>query len=129
MKHRTWLFFAGFALVALIIAGALSYFADSDPDGLDSATLKGCEVVETNGGEVLTGDCIAKNAGDHHLADSPLADYAVGGDDRFTGLAGILGVVATAAVAGGLFWLLRRRPAATGSGTADSATTSNPGDA
>jgi cobalt/nickel transport protein len=109
-KQKTWVFFAGFALVALVIAGALSYFADASPDGLDSATLKGCEVVTTGAGEELTGDCIAKNAGDHHLAGSPLADYAVGGDDRFTGIAGVLGVLATAVVAGGLFWLLRRRP-------------------
>lgn len=110
---RPWKFFAGFALVALICAGVLSYFADSNPDGLDSATLKGCEVVETADGERLTGDCIAQRAGDHHLSDSPLADYAVAGDDRFTGVAGVLGVIATAAVAGGLFWLLRRRPTGT----------------
>lgn len=105
-------FFVGFALVALVCAGVLSYLADSDPDGLDSATLSGCE--EVNG--QLTGDCIAKNAGEHDMADSPLADYAVGGDDRFTGVAGVLGVLATAAVAGGLFWLLRRRPTATQTG-------------
>jgi cobalt/nickel transport protein len=109
-KQKTWAFFVGFAVVALVIAGALSYFADANPDGLDSATLKGCEVVTTDAGEELTGDCIAKNAADHHLADSPLAGYAVGGDDRFTGIAGVAGVLATAVVAGGLFWLLRRRP-------------------
>jgi len=108
--RRHWKFFAGFALVALICAGVLSYFADSDPDGLDSATLKGCEVVQTDHGEELTGSCIAQRAGEHHLSDSPLADYAVGGDDRFTGVAGVLGVLATAVLAGGLFWLLRRRP-------------------
>jgi cobalt/nickel transport protein len=119
-----WKFLAGFALVALVIAGALSYFADSDPDGLDSATLKGCEVVETDQGEQLTGECIAQRAGDHHLADSPLADYAVAGDDRFTGVAGILGVLATAAVAGGLFWLLRRRPTRE---TPTASTTGEPG--
>jgi cobalt/nickel transport protein len=107
---RRWHFFAGFALVALICAGALSYFADSAPDGLDSATLKGCEVVHTAQGERLTGNCIAQHAGEHHLSDGPLANYAVGGDSRFTGVAGVLGVLATAAVAGGLFWLLRRRP-------------------
>ncbi len=110
-KQRTWVFFAAFALVALVFAGVFSYFADADPDGLDSATLQGCEVVETDAGEELTGDCIAKNAEDHDLADSPLADYAVGGDDRFTGVAGALGVVGTLVVAGGLFWVLRRRPA------------------
>jgi cobalt/nickel transport protein len=107
---KRWRFFIGFALVALICAGVLSYFADSDPDGLDSATLKGCEVEETDAAEQLTGNCIAQRAGDHHLADGPLADYAVDGDDRFTGVAGVLGVLATAVVAGGLFWLLRRRP-------------------
>ena len=109
MSRRTWLFFAGFALVALVIAGALSYFADSNPDGLDSATLEGCEVVETAGGEELTGDCIAKDARDHDLADGPFADYAVGGDDRFTGVAGVAGVAVTLVLAGGLFWLLRKR--------------------
>ncbi|MGH3759902.1 PDGLE domain-containing protein [Actinophytocola sp.] len=108
--RRRWVFLAGFALVALVIAGGLSYFADSDPDGLDSATLEGCEVVETPRGEELTGSCIAQRADEHGLADSPLADYAVGGDDRFTGVAGVVGVLATAVVAGGLFWLLRRRP-------------------
>jgi cobalt/nickel transport protein len=108
--RRHWKFFAGFALVALVCAGVLSYFADSDPDGLDSATLKGCSVVQTAQGEELTGNCIAQQAGQHHMSDSPLADYAVGGDDRFTGVAGVLGVLATAVLAGGLFWLLRKRP-------------------
>jgi cobalt/nickel transport protein len=110
-RKKSWLFFAAFALVALVFAGVFSYLADSDPDGLDSATLKGCEVVETGAGEELTGDCIARNARDHHLADGPLAGYTVGGDDRLTGVAGVLGVVGTLVVAGGLFWLLRRRPA------------------
>jgi len=107
----TGLFLVGFAIVALVIAGALSYLADSDPDGLDTATLEGCEVVETETGEELVGDCIARGAQDHDLAASPLADYAVDGDDRFTGLAGVLGVVVTLVVAGGLFWLLRKRSA------------------
>lgn len=109
MKRRGWLFFAGFALVALVIAGVLSYFADADPDGLDSATLDGCEVVQTDQGERLTGSCIAQRAKDHDLAGGPLADYAVGGDDRFTGVAGVAGVAVTLALAGGLFWLLRTR--------------------
>jgi cobalt/nickel transport protein len=109
MRRRTWLFFAGFALVALVVAGVLSYFADSNPDGLDSATLKGCEIVQTPQGEELTGSCIARNARDHDLADGPLADYAVDGDDRFTGVAGVVGVLATLVVSGSLFWLLRTR--------------------
>lgn len=109
--RKTWLFFAAFAVVALVFAGVFSYFADSDPDGLDVTTLRGCEVVATGDGEDLAGDCIARNAKDHDLADGPLAGYAVGGDDRFTGLAGVAGVVGTLVVAGGLFWVLRRRPA------------------
>lgn len=119
MSKKTWVFFAGFALVALVVAGVLSYFADSDPDGLDTATLKGCEVVTTGAGEELTGDCIARDAGDHPLADSAFADYTVGGDDRFTGVAGVLGVLATLVVAGGLFWLLRGRPADRAEATAN----------
>jgi cobalt/nickel transport protein len=108
-KRRTWLFFAGFALAALVVAGALSYFADADPDGLDSATLKGCQVVRTAHGEELTGSCIAQHAENHDMSGSPLADYAVGGDSRFTGVAGVAGVAVTLALAGGLFWLLRTR--------------------
>jgi cobalt/nickel transport protein len=106
-------FFAGFLVVALLVAGALSYFASSDPDGLDTVTLSGCDVVEAEGGsgagEQLVGSCIAQHAGDHALADSPLADYAVGGGAGTVGPAGVIGVVVTLLVAGGLFWLLRRR--------------------
>jgi cobalt/nickel transport protein len=108
-RRRLLVFFAGFAVVALLLAGIVSYFASGDPDGLDSATLRGCEVVETEAGEELRGDCIARNAEDHALAGSPLADYAVDGDDRFTGVAGVLGVLATLAVGFGLFTLLRKR--------------------
>lgn len=108
--RRHWKFFVGFAVVALVCAGVLSYFASSAPDGLDSATLKGCETVDTDHGEKLVGNCIAQSAGGHHTAGSPLADYSVGGDSRFTGVAGVLGVLVTAGIAGGLFWLLRKRP-------------------
>jgi cobalt/nickel transport protein len=100
-------FFLGFLLVALAIAGGLSYLASSAPDGLDSVTLAGCELSEE--GEPVGGECIAQNAREHGLAGGPLADYAVGGAEGSVGLAGVLGVVVTLAVAGGLFWLLRRR--------------------
>jgi len=112
-------FLLGFLLVALVIAGGLSYFASSDPDGLDSVTLNGCTVSETAGGERLDGTCIAQNAAaqypsGHQMAGSPLADYAVAGREGTTGLAGILGVLVTALVAGLLFRVLRlpdrRRP-------------------
>nr|WP_225954692.1 PDGLE domain-containing protein [Kibdelosporangium phytohabitans] len=100
------MFFVGFALVALILAGGVSYFADSDPDGLDHSTLQGCTVGEN---EQLSGNCIAQGAKEHALKDSPLADYSVGGDDTLAGVAGVIGVIATLAVAGGFFWLLRKR--------------------
>jgi cobalt/nickel transport protein len=102
-------FFLGFLVVALLVAGGLSYFASPDPDGLDSVTLSGCDVVETDAGEQLEGTCIAQHAGEHALAGSPLADYAVGGGEGTVGLAGVIGVLVTLVLAGGLFWLLRRR--------------------
>ncbi|MDQ3402421.1 MAG: PDGLE domain-containing protein [Actinomycetota bacterium] len=104
-------FLLGFLLVALVLAGAVSYLADSNPDGLDHATLAGCEVVETDAGEQLNGDCIAQSATEHELGTGPFADYAVGGDSALSGVAGVVGVVVTLVVAGGLFWVLRRRPA------------------
>ena len=102
-------FFLGFLAVALLVAGGLSYFASPDPDGLDTVALNGCDVVETDAGEQLAGTCIAQHAEDHALAGSPLADYAVGGGDGTVGMAGVIGVLVTLVLAGGLFWLLRRR--------------------
>jgi len=101
-------FLLGFLLAALVIAGGLSSLASPDPDGLDSVTLHGCTVTETEAGEQLNGTCIAQNATDHGTAASPLADYAVGGRDGTTGLAGVVGVLVTALLAGLLFRLLRR---------------------
>lgn len=101
-------FYVGFLIVALAIAGGLSYFASSAPDGLDSVTLDGCTLSAE--GEPEGGTCIAQNAQEHDLAGSPFADYAVGGGEGTVGLAGILGVLVTLVVAGGLFWVLRRRP-------------------
>ncbi|MCD2188762.1 PDGLE domain-containing protein [Actinomycetospora soli] len=98
-------FLGAFLLVALLLAGGASYLASSSPDGLDAVTQTGCS--ETDAG--LQGQCIAQNAGEHPAAGSPFADYAVGGDEAFTGVAGVIGVIATLAVAGALFWLLRRR--------------------
>jgi cobalt/nickel transport protein len=106
MNRRT--FWMVFSLVTLVIAGGVSYFASSSPDGLDSATQRGCEVVEMAGGEELTGDCIAQHATDHALASSPLADYAIGGHSGTGGVAGVIGVVVTVAVAGAAFWLIAR---------------------
>ena len=109
-------FLLGFLLVALVVAGGLSYLASPHPDGLDSVTLHGCTVSETAEGEQLDGTCIAQNATEHGLAARPLADYAVAGRAGTTGLAGIIGVLVTALVAGLLFRVLRR-PSGTGTGS------------
>jgi cobalt/nickel transport protein len=115
--RRNWLFWIGFALAALVIAGGASDLASSSPDGLDSATLKGCDVVDNNGVEVLAGDCIAQHAQEHTMANSPLADYAIEGGEGTRGLAGVIGVVVTLAVAGTAFWLIARtRPKSTAGG-------------
>lgn len=97
-------FLFGFAAVAVLVAGLLSYVASSQPDGLDATTQRGCTVVEVDGAEELHGECIAQNAGGHALAHSPLADYTIDGNDRLTGIAGVLGVAAAFAV---LFAVLR----------------------
>ncbi|MGV9714308.1 PDGLE domain-containing protein [Gordonia sp. NPDC003424] len=104
VRRRTFLI--AFALAALLIAGILSYFASQSPDGLDSATLRGCETVQVNGAEQLTGTCIAQHATDHAMASSPLADYGVKGIANSNGLAGIIGVLVVLAIAAGAFWLI-----------------------
>ena len=55
---RRHIFLLSFGMVALVIAGVLSYAASSSPDGLDSATMRGCETVEIDGGEALRGNCL-----------------------------------------------------------------------
>lgn len=97
-------FLLAFAAVAVLVAGLLSYVASSQPDGLDATTQRGCTVVEVNGAEELQGECIAQSAEDHRFSNSPLADYSIDGNDKLTGLAGILGVAAAFAL---LFALLR----------------------
>lgn len=105
---RHWRFWAGFATAIVLIAGVVSYFASSSPDGLDSATLQGCQVVETQDGEQLTGSCIAQHAAEHPMSVSPLADYTLFGHAGSVGAAGIIGALVVLALAGGAFWLLAR---------------------
>ncbi|WP_059020599.1 PDGLE domain-containing protein [Mycobacterium sp. M26] len=106
--RRHWRFWAGFATAIVLIAGVVSYFASSSPDGLDSATLQGCQVVTTDHGEQLTGSCIAQHATEHPMSVSPLADYTLFGHTGSVGAAGIIGAVVVLALAGGAFWLLAR---------------------
>jgi cobalt/nickel transport protein len=119
MKRTGW-FIVGGLLVALLLAGVVSNFASSNPDGLDSTTLEGCTV--DGEGNITGGTCIAQGGKDHELGDSPLADYGVGGIDNpflSTALSGVLGVLLTFAIGGGIFWLVRRRRPPTGEKEAD----------
>jgi cobalt/nickel transport protein len=103
------LFWLLFGLATLIIAGGISFLASSQPDGLDATTLRGCEVIDRGDTEELTGTCIAQHATGHTLAGSPMADYAVGGAEHTTGLAGVVGVLVTLAAAGVTFRAIARR--------------------
>jgi cobalt/nickel transport protein len=105
-RGGTW-FYLGFLVVALLLAGVVSYAASPDPDGLDAVTRTGCQFDAAD--QPIGGQCIAQNAGEHATAGSPLADYTVGGGEGTTGVAGVIGVLVVLAIAGGLFWLLRRR--------------------
>ena len=111
MSKRLGWFLAGGLLVALLLAGVVSNFASSSPDGLDATARDGCTFNADD--EITGGTCMARQEQDHQLADSPLADYGIRGiDNEFlsTGLSGVIGVLLTFAIGGGLFWLLRRRP-------------------
>ena len=96
-SRRTTGFLLAGLLLALLIAGVGSYYASSHPDGLEwSAEEEG----------------FLDTAQDSAAADSPFADYAVSGveDGRLSGgLAGVIGVTVTLALAGGVTLLLRRR--------------------
>ncbi|MCX2930572.1 PDGLE domain-containing protein [Mycobacterium sp. CVI_P3] len=114
MSPRRWQFWVGFGVSILLIAGVVSYFASSNPDGLDSATRQGCHVIDTANGEQLSGNCIAQHATQHAMSASPLADYTVLGHPASGGLAGIIGAAIVLAIAGGAFWLISRTRRAKG---------------
>ena len=100
----------GGLLASLLLAGVVSSFASTSPDGLDAASRRGCTFDADD--EITGGDCVAKGAGDHELAGGPLADYGVSGADSSflgRGLSGAIGVLLTFAVGAGLFWLIRCR--------------------
>lgn len=96
MRTRTFLL-AGL-LVALLLGGVASYYASSHPDGL-------VYVAEKVGFLDTADDQSA-------AADGPMAGYQVTGvdDPRLSGgLAGVIGIVITLALAGGLALAIRRR--------------------
>jgi cobalt/nickel transport protein len=111
MSRRLGWFLAGGLLVALLLAGVVSNFASSSPDGLDATARDGCTFNADD--EITGGTCMLQQEKDHQLADSPLADYGIKGIDNpylSTGLAGVAGVLIVFGVGAGAFWLLRRRP-------------------
>lgn len=90
-------------LASVVLAGFVSFYASSHPDGLEA-------VAEEQG--------FAETAADSPVGGSALADYGVAGveDERWSvGLAGVVGVGITALVGFGLFLFL-----ASGSGTTPS---------
>jgi cobalt/nickel transport protein len=89
-----------FVVAGLGLAAALAFFvsphASGEPDGLNRVAID---------------EGFADQEDNHALADAPTAGYAVEGvDDEglSTGLAGLIGVAVTFAVAGGLFLAVRR---------------------
>lgn len=85
-------------LVALLLAGVVSFYASADPDGLE-------HVAEETG--------FLETAEEHDAAGSPLADYTTEGvnDPRLSvGLAGVTGALVVLGLAGGLAFAVRRRP-------------------
>ena len=95
MSRRRWFWVAGI-VVTLLVAAVLSGVASSSPDGLERA-------AEDAG--------FGHTAEDSAVAGSPLADYALGGQDGALsgGVAGVIGVAVTLLLAGGLAFAVRRR--------------------
>ena len=95
MSNRKFIFVG--LLISALLAGGASFYASSNTDGV--------EKVATDIGFIDT-------AKDHANSDTALADYGVKGveNERLSvGVAGLIGVVATGAISGGLFLLLRRK--------------------
>jgi cobalt/nickel transport protein len=109
-KVRLTAFVTGGLLLALLLAGVVSNFASTAPDGLDATAKRGCTTNQAGG--VTGGTCIAQSERQHETGRGPLANYGVRGvDNSFlsTGLSGVLGVFLTFAIGGAVFWLVRRR--------------------
>ena len=95
MKQKTFLI-SGF-IASLFLAGVVSFYASSHPDGLE-------KVAEDIG--------FSETAKENTNADSVLADYGVKGVDNerlSVGAAGVIGVIATGVISTGLFMLVRRK--------------------
>jgi cobalt/nickel transport protein len=96
---KTKNFYISALFVTLLLAGGVSYYASSSPDGLE-------KVAQDIG--------FLEQAKEHTNSNSALADYGVKGIDNArlsVGAAGVIGVAATGAISWGLFLLLRRKDA------------------
>jgi len=95
--RRSWRLVLALVAAAAVIAGVLSFYASSSPDGLNRvAEDKQFSSLEQS----------------HDAEDSPLAGYATSGvdDGRLSGgLAGVIGVGLTFLIGGGIFLVVRRR--------------------
>ncbi|MFM1786456.1 MAG: hypothetical protein RL228_406 [Actinomycetota bacterium] len=90
-------FYLAFFFVAIALAGGVSYYASSHPDGLE-------KVAENEG--------FLDTAKDSAVSGSPLADYGITGLDNerlSVGLSGIAGVFVTAIVGMLLFKILKKK--------------------
>jgi hypothetical protein len=90
-------FYIGGLLVSLVLAGFVSFYASSHPDGLE-------KVAEEIG--------FIETAEDPATAGSALADYGVAGVENeraSVGVAGVIGVAATGIVATSFFIYLGKR--------------------
>ncbi len=95
MNQKKFYIFGG--LISLLLAGVVSFYASSSPDGLE-------KVAEDIG--------FIESAKDHANADGKLADYGVKGienDRASVGVAGVIGVLVTGGVATVLFIRLARK--------------------
>lgn len=97
MKISNRKFFALAILISALLAGGVSFYASSSPDGLE-------KVAEDVG--------FIETAEDHTFSDFTLSDYGIAGleNARFSvGIAGLIGVLTTALIALGLFRLIRKK--------------------
>ena len=95
-KNKKFLI-SGF-VISLFLAGVVSFYASSNPDGLE-------KVAQDIG--------FLDTAKEHTNADGVLADYGVKGIENeraSVGVAGVIGVIGTAVVGGLLFKFLVRKP-------------------
>lgn len=95
-----------FMLAALIIAGGLSVFASTNPDGLEwsIAKITGTTEIQTHGKMKSAIDDIQK-------ATSFFSNYEIGGKNSLVGgsMAGIIGTCATLILAGGIGYVITRK--------------------